>query len=257
MLVSREVRVCLADRDFENAKRQASRLGSGTFAVQVDVADWESQVAAFEKAVADFGRIDYVFPIAGIGERKVIKNDPKGQGFQKPDLFTIDVDLIGLLYTAYLAIQQMRRQEKDGQGYRGKSRRSCFLSREILLKLITVAVTASVCGLYCVPSKQVHVLWCEDIELTYFSSRTSVYGSETVCHLIIFAHARTESIVQRRCRFCAQLWQISSRRRHNSQCHLPKRGANQSFWRRMVRHLRGAKGLDTNDGCLGCVRKLS
>lgn len=83
--------------------------------------DWDSQVAAFEKAVKEFGRIDYVFPIAGIGERKAIKNNPKAQGFQKPDLAVIDVDLTGVLYTAFLGIQQMRRQEKDSSGYRGKS----------------------------------------------------------------------------------------------------------------------------------------
>lgn len=95
--------------------------GKEAIAVQVNVADWDSQVAAFEKAVKEFGRIDYVFPIAGIGERKVIKNDPTATEFEKPDLACIDVDLTGLLYTAYIAIQQFRRQDKGADGYRGKS----------------------------------------------------------------------------------------------------------------------------------------
>ena len=99
----------------------ADKLGKGAISVQVNAADWDSQLAAFEKAVDAFGRIDYVFPIAGIGERKAIKNDPKEKKFQKPDLTVVDVDLTGVLYTAYLAIQQMRRQDKDASGYRGRS----------------------------------------------------------------------------------------------------------------------------------------
>ena len=95
--------------------------GKEAMAVQINVADWDSQVAAFEKAIKEYGRIDYVFPIAGIGERKAIKNDPTAIGFEKPDLAVVDVDLTGVLYTAFMAIQQMRRQEKDDQGSRGKS----------------------------------------------------------------------------------------------------------------------------------------
>ena len=57
----------------------------------------------------------------GIGERKAIKNDPKATKFQKPDLAVVDVDLTGVLYTAFLAVQQMRWQEKDKDGFRGKS----------------------------------------------------------------------------------------------------------------------------------------
>jgi NAD(P)-dependent dehydrogenase (short-subunit alcohol dehydrogenase family) len=100
----------------------ASKVGKGAIAVQVNASDWDSQLAGFQKAVDAFGRIDYVFPIAGIGERKAIKNDPSATSFEKPDLSVIDVDLTGVLYTAFLAIQQMRRQDKDSQGYRGKSK---------------------------------------------------------------------------------------------------------------------------------------
>ena len=112
--------------NLDGAKAQAEKLGKGAIAVQVNAADWDSQLAAFEKAVKEFGRIDYVFPIAGIGERKAIKNDPKATGFQKPDLSVVDVDLTGVLYTSFLAIQQMRRQDKDSDGYRGKSESRIF-----------------------------------------------------------------------------------------------------------------------------------
>lgn len=146
--------MCVADMNLDGAKSQASKLGNDAIAVQVNASDWDSQLAAFEKAVDSFGRIDYVFPIAGIGERKAIKNDPKAKGFQKPDLSVIDVDLTGVLYTAFLAIQQMRRQDKDDKGSRGKSQ-YCLARVWRLYKLTIpkVAVTASVCGFYCVPSE--------------------------------------------------------------------------------------------------------
>lgn len=88
----------------------------------MDAADWDSQLAAFQKALAEFGRIDYVFAIAGIGERKWIPNNPETLDFAKPDLSVLDIDLTGVLYTAALAIQQMRRQQPDETGYRGKSK---------------------------------------------------------------------------------------------------------------------------------------
>ena len=83
-------------------------------------------MAAFQKVLKEFGRIDYVFAVAGIGERKWIPNDPHAVDFAKPDLSVLDVDLNGVLYTAALAIQQMRRQEKDEHGFRGKSELATF-----------------------------------------------------------------------------------------------------------------------------------
>ncbi|KAK5172149.1 uncharacterized protein LTR77_003787 [Saxophila tyrrhenica] len=139
MLASKGIKVCVGDMNLEGAQKTASQLGNGAMAVQVNAADWDSQLAAFEKAVDAFGRLDYVFPIAGIGERAAIKNDPKATRFQKPDLAVVDVDLTGVLYTSFLAVQQMRRQEKDKDGFRGK-----------------IAVTASVCGFYCVPTVPVY-----------------------------------------------------------------------------------------------------
>ena len=83
--------------------------------------DWNSQAKAFSQAVHAFERIDYVYPIAGIGERKWMDNDASKTGFEPPDLTVMDVDLKGLLYTISLAIQQFRKQEKDSNGFRGKS----------------------------------------------------------------------------------------------------------------------------------------
>lgn len=103
-------------------------------AIGVDVASWESQLQAFESVVADAERIDMVFPIAGVGERTFIPNNPSQREFTKPDLTVLDVDLYGVLYTASLAIQQFRKQDLDREGIRGKSQ---YLLRGAFLTSVT------------------------------------------------------------------------------------------------------------------------
>lgn len=126
-LVDKGVKVAIADINLDRAKAVAAILNTQMDAefvlpYQVDVSDWESQRQTFSKAVEDLGRVDFVFPIAGIGENKSwMPNDNDLTEFSKPDLTVIDVNLNGVLYTSSLAIQQMRKQNKDRLGFRGKS----------------------------------------------------------------------------------------------------------------------------------------
>lgn len=113
-------RVAIADVNLQGAQSLASALQGG-LAVELNAADWDSQLAAFKQVQQQFGRIDYVYAIAGIGERKWIPNDPNTTDFAKPDLSVLDVDLTGVLYTVALGVQQMRRQDPDERGFRGKS----------------------------------------------------------------------------------------------------------------------------------------
>ena len=129
MLVEKGCRVFIADRNREGAGAVADSLNQKhqkehqiAHSATIDTADWNSQAKAFAQAVAQFGRIDYVYPIAGIGERVWTPNDPtQSSGFEKPDLTVLDVDLTGVLYTVSLAVQQFRRQEVGQNGTRGKS----------------------------------------------------------------------------------------------------------------------------------------
>lgn len=99
---------------------------------QVDVTEWDQQASAFRTAVETFGRIDYVFPIAGISESRVFPNKGKGlKDFEKPDLSVVAVNLTAVLYTVSLGLQQFRRQEVNKFGFRGK-----------------IGCVASICGLY-------------------------------------------------------------------------------------------------------------
>lgn len=143
MLVSKGARVFLADINIKGAEAVAAELNESDSqnaqVTNVDTGDWNSQAEAFGKAVHAFGRIDYVYPIAGIGERVWTPNDPtKSSGFEKPDLTVIDLDLVGVMYTVSLAVQQFRRQEPKG-GFRGK-----------------IGCVASVCGFYCVPTLPIY-----------------------------------------------------------------------------------------------------
>lgn len=118
-------KVYIADRDVTGANAFADELNTFSnskvaFAAQVDVTSWDQQVAAWDKAVKEFGRVDYVFPIAGINERAWIPNDPSSKSWAKPELGVLDADVNGVLYTVALAVQQFRRQEPQ-HGFRGKS----------------------------------------------------------------------------------------------------------------------------------------
>ncbi|KAG8629395.1 hypothetical protein KVT40_003260 [Elsinoe batatas] len=160
MLVSKGIKTVVADINLSaadayveslNKAHNASSTSSESqqeciaLAVQVDVADWDSQLEAFT-SVQPFvgGRIDYVFAVAGISERPWIPRfgtDRKDldTSFVKPDLTTLEVDLNGPLYTAALAVQQMRRQKPLEDGFRG-----------------SIALAASVCGFYCVPTLPIY-----------------------------------------------------------------------------------------------------
>lgn len=135
--------VFVADRDITKLK-DTEKL----HAVQCDTSSWDSQVAAFRQAIywraSGGGRIDFVAPIAGIGERKWLPFPEdslaeKYQDFTKPDLSVIDVDVTGVLYTIALAVQHFRRQTRSEDGLLGR-----------------IGLVASVCGLYCVPSLPVY-----------------------------------------------------------------------------------------------------
>ncbi|KAK3671240.1 hypothetical protein LTR78_008875 [Recurvomyces mirabilis] len=129
MLAARKIRVAAADKNYEGVKSVAAYLNNQSQEqddlvkpYEVDTGDWDSQLSVFESVLKDLGgRIDYVYSIAGIGERVSVPNDPKAKGFVKPDLSVLDVDLYGFLYTSSLALQQMRRQEKGEDGFRGKT----------------------------------------------------------------------------------------------------------------------------------------
>lgn len=149
--------MCISDLNTAAAKEFANEQNNKTGSTKLhytecSIASWDSQVSAFQTALKVLGgRIDFVAPIAGIGEKpwlptfeQLCRVGPDGD-FAKPNLSVIDVDLTGVLYTIALAVQQFHRQEPrswsetSSDQHRGK-----------------IGLVASVCGFYCVPSLPIY-----------------------------------------------------------------------------------------------------
>jgi NAD(P)-dependent dehydrogenase (short-subunit alcohol dehydrogenase family) len=122
-LTDKGLKIFIADLNEVLLESTAKELGASCGVM--DVTSWESQVKVFSKAVAEFGRIDYVYPVAGIGERTWLPPTVMAQfgpNYSRPDLRVLDVNIAGLIYTVSLAVQQFRRQELGPSGYKGKSK---------------------------------------------------------------------------------------------------------------------------------------
>jgi len=80
--------------------------------IKCDVTKWEEQVAMFELAITLFGTVDVVIPNAGINESEEIcmGNLKFVQGRPvAPQLLTLNVNLIGVIYTTHLGVYYMKR----------------------------------------------------------------------------------------------------------------------------------------------------
>ncbi|ETS75329.1 hypothetical protein PFICI_12273 [Pestalotiopsis fici W106-1] len=111
-LVDSGVHVCFGDKDIAAGARLASGLPTTRF-VSCDVSKWEDQVHLFEEA-AKFSpskKVHYVVANAGIAPKDDVFafEGPEGPP-KKPDLKTIDVNLVGGLYTVKLAMHYFIQQ---------------------------------------------------------------------------------------------------------------------------------------------------
>jgi len=79
----------------------------------VDVANWEQQVEAFDATVKKFGHIDIVLPNAGVNEPRQqffdLKTDASGK-LLPIETKVIDVDLKGTEYTIALGIHHLKKK---------------------------------------------------------------------------------------------------------------------------------------------------
>jgi len=143
MLLSKGVKVFVASQDASGREEIALALENLDQPLtiewdikKIDITIWEHQVEAFHTVISKWGRVDYVFANAGVGERVWLPTvTPADGGFSKPDLSALDVNLTGTMYTTALAIQQFRRQNENDFGFKGK-----------------LFITASICGFYSIPT---------------------------------------------------------------------------------------------------------
>ncbi|KAJ5980540.1 short chain dehydrogenase/reductase [Penicillium waksmanii] len=82
---------------------------------ECDVSSWESQAAVFEKIYNQQGRIDIVFANAGINERgSLLPSNSESGGPIKPELTTLNVNLIGCIYSVQLGAHYISKNEING-----------------------------------------------------------------------------------------------------------------------------------------------
>jgi len=121
-------RVVIIDLNEANAIKLAEDLNAKhgasdpiAIAVKANTTVWEEQLAAWEAGIKAFGRIDYVFANAGIAEVPWVPVTFKPEEpITKPNFMTLDIDLIGQLNTAALAVQSFERQAIGPNGFKGK-----------------------------------------------------------------------------------------------------------------------------------------
>lgn len=111
-------KVVIGDMDVVGAQKTVQdieSLGGQAISLKCDVRNWEHQVAMFDLAMSRFGSVDVVIPNAGVGERGTFLSVTFDKGKPvKPNLKTIEVNLIGVLYTSHLAMHYLTVNRTEG-----------------------------------------------------------------------------------------------------------------------------------------------
>ncbi|KAF8588705.1 NAD(P)-binding protein [Ramaria rubella] len=103
-------KVAIGDLDLEGAEGIVAEIkssGGDAIAQKCDVTSWEQQLSLFQFTIRTYNRIDIVVPNAGVSElgRFAAPRVTAVDGIPtKPDLKTLEIDLIGVLYSARLAL---------------------------------------------------------------------------------------------------------------------------------------------------------
>ncbi|KAL0578848.1 hypothetical protein V5O48_003172 [Marasmius crinis-equi] len=130
-LVKLGAKVIMVDINEEACKAVAKELNKNSesavaVTAKADVRSWEEQLKAYETGVEAFGRVDYFIANAGISEGSgwlPPSPSPSSQPppITKPNLATVETNLLGALYTSALALQVFDRQPPHAKhGFRGK-----------------------------------------------------------------------------------------------------------------------------------------
>ena len=123
----------MADVNQQTGEQLASELGPSVIFHKTDVSDWDQLAALFKKTWTMWGQIDFYAANAGIDDRESLYGATTLEGSDepvKPDLATIEVDFVSVIYSMRLAIHYFRKNAVKG----GK-----------------IVVTSSSGGLYPVP----------------------------------------------------------------------------------------------------------
>jgi len=112
-------KVVIGDLDLPSAKQvvtEITQAGGKATCQLCDVTKWDDQVALFEHAEATYGSVDIVVPNAGVSEIGRFTDVPlvDGKPSQPPITKTIEINLVAVTYTAYLAMYYLKKNQSEG-----------------------------------------------------------------------------------------------------------------------------------------------
>lgn len=88
------------------------RDGGNAAFLRTDVLNWDNQVSLFELALKKFGSVDVVVASAGVTEIGSFETLKLSNGLPvKPEVKTIEVNLLGTIYTTHLAMHHLQKSE--------------------------------------------------------------------------------------------------------------------------------------------------
>ncbi|PAV23441.1 NAD(P)-binding protein [Pyrrhoderma noxium] len=104
-LAGHGAKVVIGDIDVKgaiNTVEEIKKLGSDGISIACNVLEFDHLSSLFQLALRKFGRIDVVIPNAGVTEIGDFMGVRDGQP-QQPNLKTLDVNLVSVIYTTHLA----------------------------------------------------------------------------------------------------------------------------------------------------------
>jgi len=114
-LLDKGWRVVMADINLEKGQELERELGRNASFRQVDVCDWDQQAALFKHAFQWGGdRIDFLAANAGIDDKQSLYAASDDLEPQKPNLKTLEVDLIAVYYGIWLFAHYARKNKLPG-----------------------------------------------------------------------------------------------------------------------------------------------
>jgi NAD(P)-dependent dehydrogenase (short-subunit alcohol dehydrogenase family) len=115
-LVQAGARVCVGDVDETGARALQDKFGADQVSFsKCSVTRWEDQVTLFKEARKHTGSVDIVIANAGIAaedELNISAQELDSEVPPKPELRTLNINLIGVFYTTKLALHQFQRQHQ-------------------------------------------------------------------------------------------------------------------------------------------------
>lgn len=115
-LASQGYKVIVADWNSDEGNKLATEI-DGDY-IKVDVTSWQQQFQAFETTFNKYNRLDVVHANAGISDRVdyfLPESTDKFSADEAPKLGTVNVDLIGVIYSSLLATRYFRKNPSDVQ----------------------------------------------------------------------------------------------------------------------------------------------